>query len=386
MKRRWLSLISGFVLVGFLCAPAAGEVELDHYGFWTGLAGYARSEANQRLGKSEARLRDGLVLTNAGYVEVNGSGTMPCLDSLHGWRGALPGKGTLLNVHSSRTSNLWFFFYETTSGNGVFLEVDAAAIAPLMSSLAGRPSKELLSGLRKVPPGNLFSRIALENVKAENILADAAAWDRKMTEKVFGGREFAIATIANAKPHGAPGGLINAMLFHDHYCPGVTSGYFLVNYLDKHFPLQAPSDKYFVYSIPPWCKDDAFLVLLNTTPGKGGYAVTHMNEAARATLKDEYKDIAGIFFRWNSMADQWQGRVLSFSFQDVQKLSGIDSKQGFPWEYRLKLNLWLLSQLDRPEQFIRPLKEVTLASGESPADLAGPGCNILQRLELTRER
>jgi formylmethanofuran dehydrogenase subunit E-like metal-binding protein len=384
MSRHCTTLILGFVLVAWLQTPAAAAERSDHYAFWAGLAEVARAEADHRLDHRNAGRKDGLVLTNAGYAEISGSSTAPCLDTLHGWRGALPGKATLLDVHSAQSSSLWFFFYEMTSGNGIFLEVNATAVTRLMSSSAGKSPKTVLTELRKMPAKDLFSRIASENVKAENILANPGAWNEKVTQKVFGGREFSIVTIANATPHGAPHGLVRSMLFHDHYCPGVTSGYLLVNYLEKHFPLQAASDKYFVFSVPPWCKDDALLTLLNTTPGKSGYAVSYLNDAAKATLKDEYKDIAGIFFRLNSSTNQWEARVLSFSFQDVQKLSGMDAKQGFPWEYRLKLDLWLLGQLDKPEQFIKPLKEITLASGEAPGGLASPGSNILSRFDMVK--
>lgn len=133
MNRHCTTLILGFVLVAWFHAPAAAAERSDHYAFWAGLAEVARAEADHRLDRRNAGRKDGLVLTNAGYAEISGSSTAPCLDSLHGWRGALPGKASLLDVHSARSSNLWFFFYEMTSGNGVFLEVNATAVAGLMS-------------------------------------------------------------------------------------------------------------------------------------------------------------------------------------------------------------------------------------------------------------
>ena len=62
---------------------------------------------------------------------------------------------------------------------------------------------------------------------------------------------------------------MRAFEFHDHYCPGVTSGVLMIQYLKKHFP---PGKRgYCVHTIDPWCKEDALLVLLNATPCKKGY-------------------------------------------------------------------------------------------------------------------
>jgi formylmethanofuran dehydrogenase subunit E-like metal-binding protein len=42
----------------------------------------------------------------------------------------------------------------------------------------------------------------------------------------------------------------------------------------KNNDLLKNSDTCFVQGIQPWCKDDALMIMLNTTPGKTGYAVT----------------------------------------------------------------------------------------------------------------
>jgi len=116
-----------------------------------------------------------------------------------------------------------------------------------------------------LPADRLFTRLALENIAADRLLAEPAAWNKKVAEKVFGGFEFGIVTIANVAAKGAPYDFIKTALFHDHICPGVTSGYLLASYLKKELPLRSPTESYYILAVPPWCKDDALAVLLNTT-------------------------------------------------------------------------------------------------------------------------
>jgi formylmethanofuran dehydrogenase subunit E-like metal-binding protein len=52
----------------------------------------------------------------------------------------------------------------------------------------------------------------------------------------------------------------------------------MADYVKKHLPLEQ-GGSYFVQSVQPWCKEDALLIMLNATPGKGGYAVTYPTEA-----------------------------------------------------------------------------------------------------------
>jgi formylmethanofuran dehydrogenase subunit E-like metal-binding protein len=347
------------------------------YSFWNALSLRATAEAQARIGHPNAQ--DGLVLTNAGYAVVNNHTTEPCLDGVRQWNGASPGKATVLEVHSARNSALWFLFYNMNSGDSVYCELNATSIVSILEWLDYLSPKQIRRFIATIPAGDLFVRLAQENIKAENLLASQAskdAWTAKVQAKVFGGREFAIVTIANSVPHGTPYDLIKSFLFHDHYCPGVTSGYLLANYLEKNFPVLSADDKYFVLSIPPWCKDDALQVLLNTTPGKSGYAVFYLNADDKTHLKPEAKEIAGIFFRWNGT--QYEGRVLSFSFATATAMSGINTSVGPGWDSRLAMDLWFLDYLDQPELFIQTIKEFTLPAGKAPSDWARPGVNPVQ--------
>jgi hypothetical protein len=59
--------------------------------------------------------------------------------------------------------------------------------------------------------------------------------------------------------------------------------------------------------------------------------------------------------------------------------------KGFPWETRLKSDLWYMDYLDRPELFISVIKRFALNDGEEPSDYAKAGVNPLERLDLLKK-
>jgi len=64
----------------------------------------------------------------------------------------------------------------------------------------------------------------LEQVNFDHLRSHADGYKTKFDKKVFGGNEFRVIAIVNAISEGAPSYAVRAFEFHDHYCPGVTSG------------------------------------------------------------------------------------------------------------------------------------------------------------------
>jgi hypothetical protein len=91
--------------------------------------------------------------------------------------------------------------------------------------------------------------------------------------------EFRIVTIANAVASGVPAYAVRASEFHDHYCPGVTSGIMMAQVMKEYFAKMGGAKAWFVHGLQPWCKEDALMVMLNATPGKSGYAATYSTAA-----------------------------------------------------------------------------------------------------------
>jgi formylmethanofuran dehydrogenase subunit E-like metal-binding protein len=54
-----------------------------------------------------------VALSNAGYAEIDGEGTMAALDGLSEVTRASRGAGTLLEIHSAARVPLWFAVYDT---------------------------------------------------------------------------------------------------------------------------------------------------------------------------------------------------------------------------------------------------------------------------------
>ena len=331
----------------------------------------------QRLGTG-----DPIALTNAGYAEIDGYSTQGCMDGLT-WRlGVTRGSNTLLEIHSCYDKALWFFIYYKKSGVGVYLEVNPEVIPGLINNAKKHKFSRIAKNNLHIPASQLFIRTAVENIKAEHLFANAEEYNEKFANKIFGGNEFRIVTIANAVAAGAPAYAIRSFEFHDHYCPGVLSGILMANYIKEYFPLQSPDNKYFVLTVNPWCKEDALMVLLNTTPGKKGYAISYPNEEDMIKWKEEAKNAATIIFRQDG-AKEWEGRLLGFSFDEANDMHDFPD-YGSSLLNKLYSALWYLDYLDQPELFVSVIKEFELAEGKDPKDWARPGINPLEKLDMIR--
>lgn len=343
------------------------KTQQTEYDFWVNIAKTASTEAINKLNQGEKG--NLIVLTSAGYAVVDGHTTEGCLDGLRETTGASVGKATLLSVHRSRNLPLWFFFCDKDTGDGLYCEIDSSA----------------LNLMNFTVQGELFSSQVLKNIKGENIFADPqAANDEIFKEKAFDGNEFSIVGITNMLIKNAPYDLVKCAQYHDHFCPGVMSGYYLADYMENNYPLDDTCDSYFVLSVPPWCKEDAIQQLLNTTPGKRKYAVFYLNSEDEAQIKEEAQNIAGIFFRHNKETDQWEGYVLGFDFEPAKSQSGADwsDPANVAWVEKIKLDLWCIDNLAYP--LVSEIKTFTLEKGEQPSDWARPGFNPLERLELLK--
>lgn len=364
-------LVFSCLLLSLGTSQAAGLSK--DYLFWNELSQKLTQDAWKQMGNKP---KDMIVLTNAGYVMLGKYPTQGCLDGLSKETGCTVGKGNLLEDHSARTAPLWIVIYDKNSGKAVYAVVNK------------EKAKELLNkgefNLDPIPLSSLFNKVVYENIKADYLFAHAKEWDKKINEKIFDGNEFRIVTIVNAAAKGAPQDLVKSVLYHDHFCPGVTSGYLLANYLERELPLNTPSQSYFIISAPVWCKEDALQTVLNTTPGKSGMAIIPMNDKSKEMLIPEAKNLAGIYFRTDAKSKKSEGLVLAFDFSKGEALSGLDKGNLLGWEKKLKTVLWELDNLDKPELFVAVLKRVELNDGESPQDYVQPGVNPLAKLGLLK--
>jgi formylmethanofuran dehydrogenase subunit E-like metal-binding protein len=336
------------------------------YGRSLNIGRMAAEQALDLMKKAGAAPQKGnlIVITNAGYAELSDFQTQGSLDGLTSVTGASRGWNTLVEIHTGYWVPLWFAVYDKKSGLCAYLEANPSEAAQMdLAPKAASPK--------------LFAIASIERIDAEYLNQHTSEYKAKFDNKIFGGNEFRIITIANAIAAGAPAYVVRALEFHDHYCPGITSGILTTLYLKKHFsPGKAG---YFVHAVEPWCKEDAFMVLLGTTPGKGNFAVSYPTEADKAARTPEAKNASTIVYRQDEKTKKWSGRILSFEWADTSC-----QKAGDGVSDKLCADLWYLQRMDKPEQFVKVLKTFELPDGISPTSWARPGIDPLKELGLAR--
>jgi len=224
----------------------------------------------------------------------------------------------LLVVQNARNSPLWFVFFNKCSGNCTFIEVSYENESKIRYQVTENIDFDELS---KSPESR-------------------AAWNEKINETIFDGREFAILTISNAWATGnLDYELMQCLELHNHFCPGVSSGYVLANWMEENYPLKE-GVSYTVFSCPNWCKEDVFVKRWDTTPGKGGVWVSSLTDNETEALG---VSPAGIFVVTDKNAGTMKAVVLGFDFDVVNAECG--AKADDPaWVSKYLMDLWLMDK------------------------------------------
>jgi formylmethanofuran dehydrogenase subunit E-like metal-binding protein len=230
----------------------------------------------------------------------------------------------LLVVQNARNAPLWFAFFSKSSGNCTFIEVSY-----------GNESE--------------ISYRATENIDFDTLSKNKksiAAWNEKVNSSVFDGREFAILTISNGWATGnLDYELMQCLELHNHFCPGVSSGYVLANWMEENYPLEK-GVSYTVFSCPNWCKEDVFVKRWDVTPGIGGIWVSDLTDEELEKIGNA---TAGIFVVTNKTAGTMQAVVLGFDFDVVRAECGV--KEDDPaWVSKYLMDLWLMDKENWDEE------------------------------------
>lgn len=355
-----LTVVLAFVAATGPTASACQGSESE-YRTWKSVGFKAATEALSMIMKQSQRFPDTkqlIALSNAGYAEIDGQGTMAALDGLTEIARVSRGANTLVEVHAAPRTPLWFAVYDKKSGYCVYLQVDP--------DKAGKTQKA----------SELFSIRSIEKIRADYLFSQGTfpAPDTSTGYKAFGGNEFRIVTIANGIAAGIPAYIARSFEFHDHYCPGVTSGIIMAIYAKTHFSGTA-TESWFVQGLQPWCKEDALQVMLNATPGKTGYGVTYSTPAIRANWL--YPNAASIIYHMNAGDPQWEGVVLGFTFPEGTKTGCAQYTNGNL--NKLCTDLWSLSNLEDPS-LIQVYTKFKLPAGKHPKDYAAPGMDVMTKL------
>jgi formylmethanofuran dehydrogenase subunit E-like metal-binding protein len=368
-KKLHVAGVDPYVVLGLLPDPALANlvgpdnIDVDN------LLGWRAAEIAKEELSFEKYDPEILAMTDASFAivggEAGGKTTEKCVDGVIASTGCTIGNGNLLLIHRSKEKPLWFAFFNNATGECVYLEVDNSVFALSTDEFNALSDDEV------------FTTIVKEKISAEEVFNNQDAWNAKKNAKVFNGNEFSLITIANVWAAGAPYEFLKAVEFHNHVCPGLSSGYSIVRYLDENLPLQGSTDRYEIIGCPPWCKDDAIQVIFDKTVGKR-YVAMHLTDEDREQLPG----VAGIYVRWNSTANTGDGLVLKSDSTPAKVKYGYNFTSDYSWIGKLSSALFYGAHFDEPELFVSTMHAFPVNSTEEYQKLKYAGVNPYVELEL----
>ncbi len=280
-----------------------------------------------------------LLMTNAPYIRVDGACALPYLEQAQELTGCTVGKGNLLFFQRPQNHPLRLMLFMKSSGNAVIIS---------------RVGKSFVSESLNAGP---------------TAILDPGFWEKAKSYEA-GKDMFTLAAIANVWAKDGPYDFLKSAELHNHICPGLTSGYLMAHYILNRYPL-ASGQRYTVVASPVWCKEDAFQVVMDCTPGKKGLIVKPLS--GRQLKSISVANPAGMVLIWNAKQKSGKGVALSFDFDRLRVLS----PKGTP---KAAMVLAAVDHLDQPEQFITTAAEFDLneklyqdiiQAGNNPYEVAG---------------
>lgn len=277
-----------------------------------------------------------LILTDAGHAIVEGETTQAAIKGLSTESGNSIGDGNLFQVLRAHFKPLWFYFFDKSNGEAVYMQVENEALKSSPEAFAALPDDEV------------FSKISRAFVDIDYLEEHTDEGNLTFNNKSFNSNEGSLIAISNVWARGGSFDFIQATCFHDHLCPGVTSGLFLAKYVEEKLPITNSSESYKVISCPNWCKDDLLQMRWDATPGKSGMFAMALTD----TEKKAVPGVAGIFIRWNATTNKGDALVLAYNSSSVQS-----GWTGPAWGSKIASSVALMDYTDKPESFVSTIKE-----------------------------
>ncbi len=191
MKKTIQILTALFILANAMWALAGPE---PRQRVREGMQGLGAKKGNRHL----------CVLTNATYVKLKKKTGHGYVDMIQEETGCSIGKGNLLFFQRPVTYPLMIAIHKEDSGDARIIVHD------------GEESETFHF-----------------NIKGDSA-ADPKTFGKIM--KMLKGDTFSVVTTLTAHARGVPYDFLKCCEHHNHYCPGVTSGYFIANLIQKRYP------------------------------------------------------------------------------------------------------------------------------------------------------
>lgn len=326
------------VLVAAMINPYVAEASNISEALAKAEQAIAEAIAETGLQKGDPNL---LVLTNAGYGSIEKQSTEAFLDTAMKLTGRSPGTRSLLPVHTSVAEPLWGALYRKDTGKLVFFKWTGASFE------------------QQVIDASL------------SVILTPDGW-KEASSGLIGQRAFSVISISLTWATDPPWPLLLSAAFHDHFCPGVNSGYIAGKYLMEKMPL-GPGDRYvFMTGGMGKCAADALQVMFNTTPGKSSGYIMDVDNETLGKYASNGTDPSIIAMRINNKSDICHGKVLGFDWNKAYVDTGVKAEEMRPkggpgnpmfWIARVKMSKELARMPD--QQLFSYIVELKSFSGKA---------------------
>ncbi len=286
--------------------------------------------------------RDLLVQTSAGYVRFNGQLTDMTMDGIFEVLGSRLSRYTLLPMHNAPWKPLYFTF-TLRGADGVTMDSIYMSYDPETLKFWVGTSED----------GKQVNDIG---PNALNVQARVNDLSRNVFKE---GNWFNIQSIANAWRNDPPFDQLVTFLYHDHACPGVQPGFFIVDKVLTDFPLSG-QENYFWIASSIYCKDDSLIYLMGISPGSGTYMSQRLlnedlldNNAELPSGTDE-----GLLVIWDPVNKVGRAVIVTFEWARFD-MTGLTTN-----EARREAQIAGFVALYKNEEFARLISPIQLETTE----------------------
>ena len=179
ISKRISLILEVFLLIGMMgfnlnglarASDAQGNGAEKGYDYWRSLGSRTAMEAMGMIWqKGAAPLKPNLIaMTNAGFSEIDGEGTLGMIDGLADVTGCKRGNRTLIEIHARYDDPLWCAVYDMKSGYCAYLEIQGS---------------DLPDAVDTAPITALCSVTVVERIDAAHLYANAEVYDEKFKNK-----------------------------------------------------------------------------------------------------------------------------------------------------------------------------------------------------------
>jgi formylmethanofuran dehydrogenase subunit E-like metal-binding protein len=239
-----------------------------------------------------------LVITNAGYGQINNDRTYPLIDIISELTGCSSGRRSLLGVLSSHTAPAWFSI-RNDSDKTVFIKWE---------------TDNFVMQIFDASPATL-----LEYENWKNI-ADGMVGPRILNQ---------IGSIGSLWSRDVPWYVLKGAELHGGGCPGNFAGYLVHRYLLQNLPLSRNDHYTFVFA-PPTCGMDILQLIYASSAGqKLMFSMPFPPDKLSSYITGSVVTFATVI-RVNPVKDCSHGVILGFDLNRVCRDARVDSASFFP--------------------------------------------------------